>query len=183
MIYLDNAATTFPKPREVIDEVYKCLTQYCGNPGRSSHIMSLIASERIYETREIIAEFLSFDKPENIVFCQNATQGLNLVIKGLVKNKCNIIISDLEHNAVVRPINKLIKELGCDVSILDTSLPVEESLRKLIKPSTKLIVITMASNVTGACNDLKTISTDSVVFRSIGSQDFDICILKKLFNP
>lgn len=159
MIYLDNAATTFPKPLTVIKEVNKCLTEYCGNPGRSSHKLSLIASEKIYETRETIADFLSFDRPENIVFCQNATHGLNLVIKGLLNHKCHVIISDLEHNSVIRPINKAIKNYGCEVSILDTSQPIETSLNKLIKPSTELIVITMASNVTGTANKIKTIST------------------------
>ena len=81
MIYLDNAATSFPKPKSVIEEVKRCISTYCGNPGRSSHNMSLTALEKIYETREEIADFLSFDKPENIVakcreFCETMDDAL-----------------------------------------------------------------------------------------------------------
>jgi selenocysteine lyase/cysteine desulfurase len=83
MIYLDNAATSFPKPRCVIRDLNSCLKKYCGNPGRSSHKLSLQASEAIYAVREEIAEHLSISTPENVVFTLNATYALNLAIKTL----------------------------------------------------------------------------------------------------
>ena len=80
MIYLDNAATSFPKPKRVIREVTKCITQYCGNPGRSSHKLSIAAADKIYETRELVADFLNIKKCENVIFTPNATYALNMVI-------------------------------------------------------------------------------------------------------
>ena len=158
MVYLDNAATTFPKPTQVINEVVKCLKEYCGNPGRSSHKIAVLASEKIYDTREKISNFVSFNKPENIVFCHNATYGLNMIIKGLINHKCHIIISDLEHNSVIRPLFAVIKKYGGEISIYDTSLPPESSIIPLIKPNTELIITTLASNVTGQTIDYKAIS-------------------------
>ena len=81
MIYLDNAATSFPKPKSVIREVTECLTKYCGNPGRSSHKLALSAADKIFETRVIIANFLGWKKCENVVFLPSATYALNIVIK------------------------------------------------------------------------------------------------------
>ena len=83
MIYLDNAATTFPKPDCVNAEMAKCIREYCGNPGRSGHILSLRASEKIYECRQTLASFFGSDKPENVVFTLNTTYALNLAIKSL----------------------------------------------------------------------------------------------------
>ena len=83
MIYLDNAATSFPKPRNVIEEVNFCLKKYCGNPGRSSHTLSIKAAEEIYNTREIVANFICAEGPEHIIFTYNATYALNIAIKSL----------------------------------------------------------------------------------------------------
>ena len=107
MIYLDNAATSFPKPRSVLCEVKRCLRDYCGNPGRGAHALSLAAAERVYLTRELIAEFLNIDSPERVVFTQNATHALNLAIKTSVCERCHIITSDIEHNSVLRPLYSL----------------------------------------------------------------------------
>ena len=106
-IYLDNAATTFPKPASVLHDLSVCVGRYCGNPGRSSHRLSLRAAEEIYRTREDVAALLSFPKPENIVFTENATYALNLAIKTTVAPGAHVVISDMEHNAVVRPLEKL----------------------------------------------------------------------------
>ena len=83
MIYLDNAATSFPKPKCVIDEVNYCLNVYCGNAGRSSHNMSRRSAEEIYKARENISRLLSVDNPEYVCFTYNATYALNLAIKSL----------------------------------------------------------------------------------------------------
>lgn len=85
MIYFDNAATTFPKPAAVVREMTKCMREYCGNPGRSSHKLALAASEAIYDVRYGVADFFGISKPENVIFTQNATQALNLAISGIAR--------------------------------------------------------------------------------------------------
>lgn len=153
--YFDNAATTFPKPTNVVNAVKECIEYYCGNPGRSSHSLSVKCSERIYETREAIAHFLGFKHPENICFTQNATHALNIAIKGTIKEKCHCIISDIEHNSVLRPLEKRLAEIGGTLSIFDSSLCVGEAIEPLIQDDTKFIICTMASNVTGALTDIR----------------------------
>ena len=81
MIYFDNAATTFPKPPSVINEINNCLNLYCGNPGRSGHSLSIRAAEKIYECRESLAEMFGFSNPTNVVFTPNTTYALNIAIK------------------------------------------------------------------------------------------------------
>ena len=105
--YLDNAATTFPKPKSVISEVKNCLESYCGNAGRGSHRLSLIAANKIYECREEICELLNVPEPEQVVFVPSCTYGLNLVLKGILGQGDHVLISDMEHNAVWRPLAKM----------------------------------------------------------------------------
>ena len=158
MIYLDNAATSFPKPPSVIREVCSCLSKYCGNPGRSSHRMALAAANKIFDTRVLISEFLHYDRCENVVFTPNATYALNLVIKGTVKEKCHCIISDLEHNSVLRPLYKAMNKYGGEISLFDTDLPLEDAIPPLIQHNTKVIVSTLSSNVTGKTVDISALS-------------------------
>ena len=154
MIYLDNAATSFPKPLSVIREVNRCLREYCGNPGRGAHSLSLAAAERVYLTRELIAEFLNIDTPERVVFTQNATHALNFAIKTSVRERCHIITSDIEHNSVLRPLYALSKSLGCEISHFDSSLPPELAIEPLIRSDTRFIITTLSSNVTGKRVDI-----------------------------
>lgn len=84
MIYLDNAATTFPKPEAVYDAMMDCMKNYCANPGRAGHKLAMKAAREIYDTRENIAKLFNIDNPMNIVFTNNATESLNLAIKGVV---------------------------------------------------------------------------------------------------
>ena len=158
MIYLDNAATSFPKPRSVIREVTRCLSQYCGNPGRSSHALALAAADKIFETRELIADFLGIGACENVVFTPNATYALNMVIKGLVATGDHCIVSDLEHNSVLRPIYKAVGISG-EVSVFNSDKPLEESLVPLIRADTKAIISTLCSNVTGKILNLHELSS------------------------
>lgn len=158
MIYLDNAATSFPKPKCVRDEVLRCLKSYCGNPGRSSHNLSLAAAEKIYDCRERLAKFTGAERSENIVFTPNATYALNLAIKGTVLNKCHCIISDIEHNSVIRPLHKCSQRYGCEISEFNTSLPLNKSLIPLIRDDTRVIATSIASNVTGQIIDLRELS-------------------------
>ena len=159
MIYLDNAATSFPKPKAVIEEVSDCLKRYCGNPGRGSHALALAAADKIFDTRVLVSELLDYPKCENVIFTPNATYALNLVIKGLIHKKCHCIVSDLEHNSVLRPLYKCIERFGGDVSVFDTDLPVRETITPLIRDDTKLIICTLCSNVTGKTPNLKELSS------------------------
>lgn len=159
MIYLDNAATTYPKPEIVYEEIDKCLREYGANPGRSGHKLALQASRTIFETRELAAQLFNIDDPMQIVFTNNATSALNLGIKGFLKKGDHVILTSMEHNSVVRPI-KEIEKIGIEHTIvkcnqegmLDTN-----DLEAAIKDNTKLIVTTHASNVTGTIMPVKEI--------------------------
>ncbi len=149
MIYLDNAATTFPKPPCVTEEITKCIKKYCGNPGRSSHVLSIKSAEKIYEARTLLAELFCADA-ENVVFTYNTTYALNIAIKGYIKLSSHILISDIEHNSVLRPINELSRQKLCTYDIFSTSGSDEEileNIRKKIKPETRMLVCTHASNI------------------------------------
>lgn len=149
MIYFDNAATTYPKPKSVIRALTDCVSQYCANPGRSSHRLSIKTSEKVYEAREKIADFIGAVNPESIVFTQNATHALNIAIKTTVEPKSHVIISNLEHNSVFRPVYALSLENGVEYSVFDSSVDIEASIESLIRDNTRCIISTLASNVTG----------------------------------
>lgn len=158
MIYLDNAATSFPKPKCIIRDLSCCLKKYCGNPGRSSHRLSLLASEAIYSVREEIAELLSVKSPENVVFTLNATYALNLAIKTFIKEKCHVLTSDFEHNSVIRPLEALKRKIGVEYSAFSTEGDIEKSIKDSLRSDTKGIVASIASNVTGDSISLKILS-------------------------
>ena len=152
MIYFDNGATTFPKPRAVVNAVANAMLSYGANPGRSGHKMSVKASEIMYSCRENAARLFDFDKPENVIFTLNCTQALNTVIKGTLKKGDHAVISSLEHNAVLRPVEAL-KSRGVTYS---TAKVVEgdadqtlNNFRNALKENTRLVVCTHASNVFG----------------------------------
>ena len=110
MVYLDNAATSFPKPRRVWEEQERCMRTYCGNAGRGSHRLAMRAAEKIYECREQVSRLMGCSHPENVIFTMNTTAAINTVVKGLLRRGDHVLISDLEHNAVWRPICKLARE-------------------------------------------------------------------------
>lgn len=152
MIYLDNAATTFPKPPLVLQNVADSIRIYGGNPGRSGHRLSLKTSQKVYEIREEIAQFFGVSV-EQAVFTSNCTHALNFAIKGVMAGGGHIILSDLEHNSVIRPIYALKQNKKLDYDIAETcegdSAQTLANFEKLIRPNTKAIVCTHASNVTG----------------------------------
>ena len=160
MIYLDNAATTFPKPEAVYDSMMDCMKNYCANPGRAGHKLAMKAAREIYNTRENIAKLFNIDNPMNIVFTNNATDSLNLAIKGVVSTGDHIITTSMEHNSVIRPI-KALEKLGIENTIVECDkegfLDIN-NLEKAIKPNTRLIVTTHASNVCGTLIDIKAVS-------------------------
>nr|WP_312576680.1 aminotransferase class V-fold PLP-dependent enzyme [Sedimentibacter sp.] len=151
MIYLDNAATSFPKPREVYQNVTKAMTKYGANPGRGSHAMAIEGAKVIYETRELLAQLFNLDDPMRVIFTFNATDGLNLAIKGLLKAGDHVIVTSMEHNSVLRPVMEL-QKLGVDNTIVscetDGKINVLD-IENAIKSNTKLIVTTHVSNLTG----------------------------------
>ena len=158
IVYLDNSATTFPKPLSVIRAVNECISFYCGNPGRSGHKLSLACAEKIYECRESLCNLFSYPYPERICFTQNATVALNIAIKGLIRERCHVVISDLEHNSVIRPLYKRLSEVGGEYSVFLSEGNIEENIKKQLKSDTKFIISTLQSNVTGGLIDAKILS-------------------------
>lgn len=151
LIYLDNAATSFPKPKNVVNAINSSLF-HCGNPGRSGHELSLYSARAVYSCREAICSFFNFNHPENVVFTYNTTYALNMAIKGLINDGDEIVISNLEHNSVLRPIAELEKSgRGISYKIFDAlgNDDVISNFEKSLSDKTKLCVITMCSNVTG----------------------------------
>ena len=151
MIYWDNAATTWPKPTTVRFASCKASELYGSNPGRAGHRMSLRTAEQVYACREAVAEFFGLEDPSGVVFTANCTTALNMVITGLLKNGGRALVSDLEHNAVMRPLAALsTQRLQYDVVPWCAD---EEELtgrfRRAIRSDTRLLVCTHASNVFG----------------------------------
>lgn len=160
VIYLDNAATSWPKPPEVGNAMTDFLTSVGGNPGRSGHRLSVEAARIVYDCRTQIADLLGVADPSRVVFLSNATHALNVCIRGLVKSGCRIVSTMIEHNSVARVLFQLITE-GCDVEFCRCSqlgnLDIETFSNLLLK-KTDFIVINHASNVTGTVQDIRTIS-------------------------
>ena len=152
--YLDNAATSFPKPPSVAREMRRCIDYYCGNAGRGSHKLSLFAANKIYECREEICTLINAPAPENIIFVPSCTYGLNLIIKGILKYGDHVLISDMEHNSVLRPISKLSSEgkISFDIfTALSNPNKSDESIlneiEKKLRKNTKLLICTHQSNI------------------------------------
>jgi cysteine desulfurase/selenocysteine lyase len=150
MIYLDNAATTWPKPPGVLKSITYVLEQAGGNPGRSEHRMSVTAAQVIDNVREDIAQLFNA-KPERVIFTQNITYALNLGIYGLLKPGDHAVTSSMEHNSVMRPLRDL-EHKGVSLTVVpsnsDGTLNIERFARA-VTPGTRLVVLIHASNVTG----------------------------------
>lgn len=159
MIYLDNAATSFPKPEIVYEAIMESMREYGANPGRSGHKLALKAGRAIYETRELLSKFFNIEDPMRIIFTSNATDGLNLVIKGLLKSGDHVITTSMEHNSVLRPL-KALDNIGVETTVIQCDeigcIDIKD-IEDNIKNNTKLIVTTHASNVTGTIFPIKQI--------------------------
>ncbi len=150
MIYWDNAATTFPKPSVVQMAVRRSMLVYGGNPGRGGHRLSLAAAEQVYECREAVARFFGLEDPTGVIFMPNCTTALNTVIHGVLRDSGRVLVSDLEHNAVWRSVNALRGQPRVDVAAWSPDEEeIVENFRRRIRPDTRLIVCTHASNVFG----------------------------------
>lgn len=152
MVYLDNAATSWPKPETVYQTMIEFLKTKGGNPGRGSHSMASAAMEDIEEARGLIKCLINAHERERIIFTFNCTDALNMGLKGFLSEGDHVIISSLEHNSVIRPLNKLSRK-GIEITKISPSkesgFVLPESIEKAIRKNTKLIIMTHASNVTG----------------------------------
>jgi cysteine desulfurase / selenocysteine lyase len=151
MIYLDNAATSWPKPPEVLKAMTDVLERAGGNAGRSGHRLSIDAARIIYDTRDGIARFFGISDPLRVIFTGNATQAINLALKGILHPGDHVVVSSMEHNAVMRPLCGLEKQ-GIKLSVVpcnpDGSLDVQD-VAGAVTCGTRLVVMTHASNVAG----------------------------------
>lgn len=148
-IYFDNAATTYPKP----DAVYRALDTYmrksCGNPSRGSYALALAAAEAVYRSREALADLYSA-QPESVAFTMNTTYALNFAIKSFVRPGDHILISDIEHNSVLRPVHDTVKTLGTSYDVFRTDGNVDEILEDIERKKTKktrVLICTHQSNI------------------------------------
>lgn len=152
MIYLDNAATTNPKPSSVILAVSRMMRDHSANPGRSGHSASVAAAQEVYRVRRNIAVFFHLPNEENVIFTNNCTAAINTVVKGILRPGDHVVISSLEHNAVLRPLEQLRKKgvITYDIAAVgDTAEETIDSFRRAINSRTRMMICTHASNVFG----------------------------------
>lgn len=155
-IYLDNGATSFPKPQEVADAVYEYMTHIGTNINRGGYQTAYDLEGVVFETREILADIFGASDCKNVVFTKNVTESLNIVLKGLLKPGDHVLCSSMEHNAVMRPLVQLSKS-GIEFDRIPGNENGELILSKvasLIKPNTRAIVMTHASNLVGTVNPI-----------------------------
>lgn len=157
MIYFDNSATTFKKPKEVINQVILGLSKYSANPGRSGHTKSIEIAEKIEHIRNQVCDFLNTPRA---VFTQNCTDALNLAILGTFIPNGHIICSINDHNSLVRPLFELEKKYGLEISIAkpqNNKTLSADDIKPLLKPNTYMVAINHMSNVDGAIADIQEI--------------------------
>lgn len=152
MIYLDNAATSFPKPPEVIRAVRGVMEMIGGNPGRSGHRGAVAGGKILEKCREAAAEYAGVSSPERVIFCLNCTDALNMALRGTLHEGDEVLVSHAEHNAVMRPLMGYHDAGKITVRMLppeENGLLSPEAVRAAIGPKTALMVLCHASNVTG----------------------------------
>ncbi len=157
MIYLDNAATSFPKPDETLKSLLHFVSDVGGNPGRSGHPLSIEAARIIFQAREKLTAFINGKHSERLVFTSNGTESLNLAILGLVNPHDHVITTSLEHNSVMRPLDFLQKTEQVEVSIVSCSEKGELNLEELkgsLRKNTRAVIVNHGSNVIGSVQPL-----------------------------
>lgn len=162
-IYLDNASTTFPKPQVVADAVYQYITHAGTNISRGTCATS--SESLVYTTRELLCDFFGAEDSKNVIFTKNVTESLNIIIKGLLRSGDHVLVSAMEHNAVMRPLQQIGTELTTDNAPADaitfSRIPCDaegalrlDALPQLVRPNTRAIIMTHASNVCGTVQPL-----------------------------
>jgi cysteine desulfurase/selenocysteine lyase len=160
LIYMDNGATTFPKPKEVYDFMYHFYQERGVNPGRSGYDMCMATEEVVHATRTMLTELFNGTDPNRLTFSYNATDSLNLILSGLINKGDHVISTNLEHNSFIRPLNHKVKELGIEVTYVpynDKGFMNPDDIKKQFKKNTRLVVVNHASNVIGTVQPLKEI--------------------------
>ncbi len=182
MIYLDNAATTFPKPECVYTAMDKFLREKCANPGRAGYRMSVETEQEIVKARVTLAKFLGIKHPERMIFTFNATDALNMGIKGLLCEGDHVITSNLEHSSVSRPLTGLEKHGVITVTRVansDDGFINADDIRNAIEANTKLIVCTHASNALGTIQPIREIGgvarEKEIMFMVDAAQTIGVC--------
>lgn len=156
MIYLDNAATTLHKPPQVTEAIVHAL-QSMGNSSRGTHAGSMAASHTVYDTRVKLAKLFGCPRADHVAFTANVTEALNIAINGLISKGDHVITTDCEHNSVLRPLYRLADEHGVELSFVRADRQGNldyYAFENLIRPNTRAIVCTHASNLTGNLTDL-----------------------------
>ncbi len=152
MIYFDNAATSWPKPFSVITACRTGLTSLGANPGRGGYEMSLDTSQAIHETRKLVADFFGADQPEQVIFTHNCTHAINFALKGVLKPGDHVVVSDMEHNAVMRPLHALSQNGIISIDTAESGDTPEQTVAnfaKKIKRNTAMLICMHASNLDG----------------------------------
>lgn len=160
-IYFDNAATSFPKPQQVIDDMLNHMTNFGGSANRGSSSISLQSSRAAYECRYALSQFFNYHKSENVIFTNNITSSINILLNGLIKPNWHIITTSMDHNSTLRPLLKLKSEIdNVEVDIINCNsqgfLEIND-FRNAIKENTKLIILSHASNLVGSIQPIKEI--------------------------
>lgn len=152
VIYLDNAATVYPKPSVVLDRMVELYRKFGVNPGRSGYDLCLVGGELVQSTRERLSRFFGGGSPERLVFAYNASDALNILIQGIVKPGDHVVTTTLEHNSVIRPLNHLCRDRDNTVDYVpfdgDGRMD-PERIAAAIRPETRLVVVNHGSNVIG----------------------------------
>ena len=156
-IYFDNAATSHYKPKCVQRALIKALKN-SANPGRSGHKLSLINAIEIFNARQVVAKHFGMKNAEGVIFTKNCTEAINIALLGLARNKCHVICSQFDHNAILRPLNELKMQNKIELSFVSGKNKITKNdIEKALKPNTKLVCIGAMSNVTGYENDIEEI--------------------------
>lgn len=151
MIYFDNSATSRTKPEEVYDAFNYYVRDIGVSPGRGSYALGITASRMLYQSRKAVAKFFGIDNSNNVVFTKNSTEAINLFFNGYLNKGDHVLISPFEHNAVLRPLHSLSNSNVISYDILPESVIYnnQNDLTKYLKPNTKMLIIMLASNLTG----------------------------------
>ncbi|MCD4819776.1 MAG: aminotransferase class V-fold PLP-dependent enzyme [Candidatus Cloacimonetes bacterium] len=160
VIYFDNAATSFPKPECVTEAVIHYMTKIGANPGRSGHRMAIEAGQIVFKTRKSMTALFKLKNPMRVIFTINATEALNIAIKGVLQKGDHVITSSMEHNSTIRPLHELEREKVITLSIIQTDktgILNPDEIRKSITIKTKVVVINHASNVLGSIQPIREI--------------------------
>jgi cysteine desulfurase/selenocysteine lyase len=152
LIYLDNAATTFPKPAEVLKRTFDTYQRLCVSPGRGGYDLAVEANLLVEQTRQQVARFFGAPDQDRVIFAVNATDALNLAIQGIVRPGDHVVATRLEHNSVLRPLFHLKKQIGIDFDLVpfdQDGFIDPDAISQAIRPHTRLVVLCHASNVLG----------------------------------